>query len=360
MPHSTRRQFLATSAAGAFIAHPLMATTGQSAGPIRIGQIGTKHAHASGKIGTLRKYPELFEIVGVTEADADQRKRMQESSTYGGLNWMTEAELLRTDGLEAIAVETHIDELLATAERSVAAGKHVHLDKPAGTSMKQFRRICKSADDQNLMIQMGYMFRSNPAFQFMFNAVRQGWLGDIFQVHGEMSKKVDDARRPEFARYRGGSMFELGCHIIDAVVTVLGPPENVSAFNRNTRPDFDNLMDTCLTVFEYPQATATIRSSVCEVAGFRRRQFIVCGTKGTIVISPLEPFQLTLTLESEAGGYIRGTHTVKLPASTGRYDGDFKYFAAVIRGDESAVYTTKHDLAVQETILRASEMPLDT
>jgi predicted dehydrogenase len=359
MPHSTRREFLAASAAGAFIAQPLKAATGQSAGPIRIGQIGTKHAHASGKMGTLRKYPELFEIVGVTEADADQRKRMQESSTYRGLNWITEAELLKTDGLEAIAVETHIDELLATAERCVTAGKHVHLDKPAGTSMKQFRRICKSADDQDLMIQMGYMFRSNPAFQFMFNAVRQGWLGDIFQVHCEMSKKVDNATRKELAQYRGGSMFELGCHIIDAVVTVLGTPEKISAFNRNTRPDFDNLMDTCLAVFEYPRATATVRSSVCEVAGGRRRQFLVCGTKGTIVIRPLEPFQLTLTLESAAGEYKRGTHSVDLPASPGRYDDELRHFAAVIRGDKSSVYSTKHDLAVQEAILRASEMPLD-
>ena len=51
---------------------------------------------------------------------------------------------------------------------------------------------------------------------------------------------------------------------------------------------------------------------------------------------------------------------VKLTASTGRYDGDLKHFVAVIRGDESAVCTAKHDLAVQETILRASEMPCDT
>lgn len=360
MTAPSRRSFLAASTAGALITQPLIAAVNRSSGPIRVGQIGTRHAHASGKMAALRKFPKLFEVVGVTESDVEQRKRVQDSPTYRGLNWMTEAELLNTSGLEAVAVETHVDGLLDAAERCVAAGKHIHLDKPAGTSLSQFKRICTAADQQNLMIQMGYMFRSNPAFRFVFRAVREGWLGDIFQVHCEMSKKVNDATRGTLSQYRGGSMFELGCHVIDAVVTVLGPPKNVSAFNRNTRPDFDNLKDTCLAVFEYPNATATIRSSVCEVDGGRRRQFIVCGSKGTAVIRPLEPFRLSLTLESAAGDYQRGTHSIELPASTGRYDGDMQHFAAAIRGNEPAAYSTAHDLAVQTAILRASDMPLDS
>lgn len=359
MTSSSRRSFLAASAAGALIAQPLADAARRSQGPVRVGQIGTKHAHAGGKMATLRKFPELFEVIGVAESDVEQRKRMQDSPTCRGLQWMTEAELLSVDGLEAVAVETHVDGLLDAAERCVAAGKHIHLDKPAGTSLSQFRRICRMADEQQLIIQMGYMFRSNAAFRFLFQAVREGWLGEVFQVHCEMSKKINDATRGPLSRYRGGSMFELGCHLIDAVVTVLGPPEHVSAFNRNTRPDFDSLQDSCLAVFEYPRATASIRSSLCEVDGGRRRQFVACGSKGTIVIRPLEPYRLSLTLESDTGDYRRGTHVIELPASTGRYDGDLQHFAAAIRGNEPAEYSTAHDLAVQEAVLRASEMPLD-
>ncbi len=358
MSTASRRSFLAASAAGALASGSLSAATRATAGPIRVGQIGTKHAHASGKIATFRKFPELFEVVGVVEADTERRRQVQDARPWSGLNWMTEEELLNTPGLEGVAVETEIDDLLATAERCIAAGKHIHLDKPAGTSLPHFRKVCAAADDQQLMIQMGYMYRSNPAFRFLFRAVREGWLGDVFQVHCEMSKKVNDGTRAELAAYPGGSMFELGCHLLDAVVTVLGAPQNVTSFNRNTRPDFDNLQDACLAVLEYPRATATVRSAVCEVEGFRRRQFVVCGTKGSIVIQPLEPFQLTLTLESAAGGYERGTRQVELPASTGRYDGDMQHFAAVIRGKEPAEYSTAHDLAVQEAILRAGDMPL--
>ena len=44
-------------------------------------------------------------------------------------------------------------------------------------------------------------------------------------------------------------MFELGCHIIDAVVTVLGKPTKVTAFNRQTFPDQDSLLDNCLIAY---------------------------------------------------------------------------------------------------------------
>ncbi|MCP4787917.1 MAG: Gfo/Idh/MocA family oxidoreductase [Fuerstiella sp.] len=327
-----------------------------SAEKIKVGQIGTKHAHASGKMATFRRFPDLFEVVGVVEADDSQRKRVENSKTYAGLNWMTQQQLLDVPELQAVAVETDIDSLLPVAEHCIAAGKHIHLDKPAGTSLPQFKRICEAADAQDLVIQMGYMFRSNAAFRFLFHAVRSGWLGDVFLLHCEMSKKVNDATRVQLSRYKGGSLFELGCHLIDAVVTVLGPPTKVNAFNRNTRPDHDKLMDNCLAVFEYPTATATVRSSVSEVEGFRRRQFHVCGTKGTISIQPLEPYRLQLTLEKDTAEYKRGTHEIELPASTGRYDGDFQHLARVIRGQQAPEYDTAHDLAVQKAVLEASEM----
>lgn len=351
---SSRRQFLSASSAlaAAQVLHAGEVPARNE--PISVGQIGTKHAHARGKMATFRKFPELFRVVGVVEDDREQRERMKENPAYKDLRWMDADDLLGTAGLKGVAVETDIDQLLPTAERCLQAGQHIHLDKPAGTSLPDFRRVCALADQKNLMIQMGYMFRSNPAFRFVFRAVREGWLGDVFQVHCEMSKKINDDTRGRLSRFAGGSMFELGCHLIDAVVTVLGAPQSVTPFLKNTRPDFDTLRDTCLAVFDYPQATATIRSSLCEVEGGRRRQFVVCGTRGTIVIQPLEPFRLSLTLEANAGKYRRGTHAINLPVRDGRYDGDMHQFAGVIRGEESAEYSTAHDLAVQEAVLRAS------
>ena len=360
MSTMNRRNFASHSLA---IAAPLLLASPNSANAqaaakskIRVGQIGTKHAHASGKMDAVRKLSDHFEVVGVVEPDAQQCASVDNSATYRGVPWMTTEELLAQPGLQLVLVETDIDQLLSTAEQCLTAGKHIHLDKPAGASMDHWRRVLALAAERKLLVQLGYMFRSNPAFQFMFDAAKNGWLGEIFEIHGVISKQLDVADRAELARYRGGSMFELGCHLIDAVVKLLGKPTRVTGFNRNTQPQLDELNDNCLALFDYPRATATIRSSLVEVNGGRRRQFTVCGTQGTIEIEPLEPPQLTLTLDRPQGKFRKGTQVVELPPMTGRYDGDLLSFASAIRGERVYDYPLEHDEIVQACVLQASGM----
>lgn len=358
MKLSDRRSFLATSA-GLVLAGGSALATPQLPRAVRVAQIGTRHAHASGKMATFRKYPDIFEVVGYAEPDPQQLDRVRSQAAYDGLPVLPVDRLLATKDLDIVAVETDIDQLLPTAERCIQAGCHIHLDKPAGTSLPHFRRICQQADAAGLAIQLGYMFRGNPAFRYLFDAVNAGWLGDVFHIHCEMSKKIPASARAGLARFPGGSMFELGCHLIDAVVRILGAPASVTPFLKKTQPERDSLNDNCLAVFDYPGATASIRSSVVEYNGGRRRQFVVCGSQGTIVIRPLEPFHLTISLEQPAGDLPRGTHEVKLDAAGGRYDYNLLHLAAVAAGTEPQQYKRDHDLAVQKAVLQASGMPVE-
>lgn len=363
--HLTRRQFQrgAASLAGSCALGAISSRAAHGAGKggkIKIGQIGTAHSHAAGKLEAIRKLADDYELVGVVEADSQRRKRAEGRGPYQGLAWMSEEQLLATPGLEAVDVETPTLDLVPTAMRAVAAGKHVHLDKPPGISLASFHRLLDEAQRRRLTIQMGYMLRYNPAFQLCFEAVREGWLGEIFEVHAVMSKQLGAADRRRLLEYPGGSMLELGCHVIDAVVTVLGKPDRVTPHVRQTRTDLDDLADNQLAVFDYPQATATVRSSMVEVDGGARRQFVVCGTQGTFEIKPLEPPEATLSLAKACGPYRKGRQTLSLPKMTGRYDGEFADLAAVIRGQKALAWTPEHDLAVHETVLRASGLPLDS
>ena len=357
---TTRRHFVKTTvSAPAVLTLAGLAEAGPTKqAPIRVGQIGTKHAHASGHIKTIRKYPQHFEVVGVVEPDTRRRDEVGQDDDYRGLKWMTEEELLNTPELEAVAVETEVRDLLATAQRCVDAGLHIHLDKPAGDTLSDLERLHATAASKGLTIQMGYMFRYNPAFRFIFQAARDGWLGEIFEVHGVISKKIGADSRIKLTEFAGGSMFELGCHLMDPLLHLMGVPDRVTGYIRHTRPEQDELADNTLAVLEYPKATATIRSAVVEVDGGRRRQFVVCGDEGTAVIRPLEPPRLELTLEKTRGPYRKGTQVVELPKSAGRYDGGWLDLAKVIRGQKKHDFSHEHDLAVQRALLSACEMPL--
>ncbi len=350
----SRRDFLLTTAAASLA--PFIAR-GAEKPRIRIGQIGTAHAHAAGKMDTMRASAD-FEVVGVVEPDDARRARLEDSKTYTGIPWMTDEQLLNTPGLQAVAVETAVRDLVVTGARCIAAGKHIHLDKPAGETLPLFKELLDDATRRKLTVQMGYMFRYNPAFQLCFQLVRDGALGEVFSIDTTMSKLLGASERLILSEYGGGSMFELGGHIIDPVVHILGRPQKVTPFARHNSSIDDGWPDNQLAVFEYPKATVTVRSAMVEVEGGPRRQFVLCGTKGTFDIRPLEPAAARLALDAPRGEFKKGYQDLKFPKSGGRYDGDFVEFAQVIRGEKAFPFSPAHDLAVQETLLLASGLPL--
>ena len=355
---SNRRHFVQTVSGGialsALGSRLLSAPTQENKPRIKVGQIGTSHAHAS-KLAVYRQSPD-YEVVGIVEPDAERRKLAESQATYRDLNWMTAEQLLNVPGLQAVLVETEVRDLLSTAETCVAAGKHVHIDKPAGESLPHFARILDLATKQNLLVQMGYMFRYNPGVVLLREFLKHGWLGEIFEVHTVMSKVVDPVSRRGLAEYPGGIMFELGCHVIDLVIGVLGAPEKVTAFPRRVSSEQDGLQDSMLAVLEYPRATATVRSSAIEIDGGERRHLVVCGTEGTFHIQPLDNPSARVTLAKPQGQYLKGSQTVTFPKYV-RYIDDAADMAKIIRGEKPSDFSAEHDLNVQTCLLQASGIP---
>jgi len=324
---------------------------------IRIGQIGTSHPHAAGKLAAIRGLDDIFELVGVVEPNEVQRKKIAGKDVYRDVTWMSQSDLLNSD-VAAIAVETRVSQLVPTAMQCLAAGKHIHLDKPAGSSLPACRAMHKQAELKDLTIQMGYMLRYNPAFVLLFDIVKKGWLGRITEVTAEMGKLANDSLRQELSEFSGGGMFELACHLIDAMVTILGRPEKITAHNRSSYPDKDTFLDNQLAVFDYPHAIATIRCNHIDPFGFPRRHFNVVGEQGTFQIAPLEPPKVRLALDRPRGQFKKGFQDIEMPTSVGRYDAEFKDLANVIQGKKKLAWDSEHDVTVQESVLLASGIKL--
>ncbi len=270
-----RRAFLLACGSTAFAA--------SGSARLRIGQIGTEHAHAAGKMAAMRALPELWEVVGVAGEKG-----------YEGVPLMTEAQLLSTPDLKAVAVETRMEASCATALRCIEAGKHVHLDKPGALKHDEFKSMRLEAEKRGLTVQMGYMLRYNPAFELLFQAVREGWLGEITEIDAAMGKLGDAKQRGIIGALQGGGLFELGCHVIDAVTTILGKPQSVTAFSTPTKDD--GVKDNQMAVLQYAKATAVVRVNHADPFGGPRRRFNVTGTEGTFEFLPMECGKVILSL----------------------------------------------------------------
>jgi predicted dehydrogenase len=370
MASCSRRTFLAASgftAAGAALTAGLPAAADDGASlrrkPIKIGQIGTGNQHAY-KLGTLRKLTELFEVVGVADDDAVFRAKAQKSEVFSGLAWMTPDELLAVPGLQAVAVETEEHVPIPAALRCIRAGKHIHLDKPCGESLPAFKRMLDEAEARRLTVQVGYVYRNNPAVQFCIKAVKEGLLGTVFDLDAAMGRFDGEPYRALIKTYQGGIQYILACHLIDLVVTLMGAPEKISPFQRRTRAD--GVLDNGLAVFEFSGGRlATVRTTINEAQGFQSRRLKVMGDKGTITIEPLESKGnmsggvLRLALEEDRGGFKKGVQTVEMPPAKDRYEDQWREFAAVVNGEMASPYTYAHDYLVHKCHLQACGLPLD-
>lgn len=328
-----RRSFLLACGTTAFAA-------GNDA-KLRIGQIGTEHAHAAGKMEAMRSLTDLWEVVGVTGPKG-----------YDGVKTLTVEELLATPDLKAVAVETTIEASCEMARRCIEAGKHVHLDKPGALNHDEFKSMRLEAEKRGLTVQMGYMLRYNPAFALLFQAVREGWLGEITEIDAAMGKLADARVLKQIGALAGGGLFELGGHVIDAVMTILGKPAAVTAFSTPTRDD--GVQDNQMAVLKYAKATAVIRCNHADPFGGPRRRFNVTGTEGTFEIVPLESGKVNLSLTKARGSYKKGVQSIQLDVPKDRYAGEFTDLAKVVRGEKKLAWDAAHDIAVHETLLRAS------
>jgi predicted dehydrogenase len=342
---------------------------------IKYAQVGTGHSHAAGKMDAVRRLADLYEVVGYAEADPELAARAARSKTYEGLPRLTEEELLSRADVQVVGIETRMAVSSMWAERAIAAGKHIHLDKPGALLHGNFSRMRREAEKRRLIVQMGYMLRYNPAFELLFRAVRAGALGEILEIDCAMGKLASAAMRHELAEIPGGGMFELACHIIDVAVTLLGTPNRVAAFTKRTRASLfatpttatasssldkelpgDNAADNQLAVLEYDKATATIRCNHADPFGGPRRRFAVAGTKGAMEIVPLESGRCRLMLSEPFEVYKKGDQSFTLNVPPGRYDGEFADLARVVRGEKKLAWDANHDIAVHETVLRAADI----
>lgn len=324
---------------------------------ISIAQIGTSHGHAT-KISVYRK-SEDYEVVGIVESNPARQKQVQDLPAFRGLKWLSIDQVLNDSSVDAVLIESDVRDSLAIAERCILANKHVHLDKPAGESLQHLSKILDLAKQRQRFVQMGYMYRFNPGWLLLKQLHSKGYLGEIFEVQAVMSKVIGNEDRKSLATYPGGTMFELGCHLIDLLVDLLGTPTKINSFPRHSGNHSDTLMDNMLAVFEYPKAVASIKSSALEVEGFARRHFTVCGTQGTFHIQPLDQPKVILSLDQPREGYVKGTQEISFSNPFERYVADAAEMVQVLRGESTPRYSYEHDLAVQRAVLLASNLSIE-
>ncbi len=319
---------------------------------IKIGQIGIGHNHGEAKMLAVRKFPELFEVVGYSEENEEWVKKRGNNEGYRDLERLSIDEIIKES--DAVLIETDVWDLTEVAQKCIDAGKHIHMDKPGSGTLAEYKHMLDTAKNKNLVVQLAYMYRYNPAIQKCIELINEGKLGELYSINAEMSTFHPIDYKKWLTNFGGGIMYILGCHLIDLIVYIMGKPDRVHSFFKHTNLDGIDFADNNLAVMEYEKALARVFVSSVEVNGFGRRQFMVSGSKGTVNICPLErPITMSYS-DTEIADKTYEDRKILLPFEDntfhGRYDLMMKDFYAYITGEKQNPFTYEHEYAVQKVL----------
>lgn len=321
---------------------------------LKIGQIGIGHNH-SDKLKVIKRHPELFELVGYAEENEEWVARRGESPTFVDVPRLSVEEVIERS--DAILVETDVWNLTKTAQLCVDAGKHIHMDKPASGTVEEYRHLLETAKKKNLVVQLGYMYRYNPAVLKLFEMVKNGELGDISAIDAQMSIPHSDKYRAWLRNFKGGDLYIFGSHLIDLIVYLLGKPNQVLSSVVSSGKNGVESPDLTAAMLVYDHAIARVFSSSVEWDGWARRCFSVAGSLGTAHIQPMEVPTVMTFAPCHEGTTLRTdlaqTIEVDQQPNSHRYDSMLLAFHDYITGKAENPFSYEHDLTVHEVINEA-------
>ncbi len=252
---------------------------------IKIGQIGAEHDHAGEIMRTLKKFPEVFDLVGFAVPEGE---KIAAPKQYEGVPQMSVEELLATPGLQAVTVETYELNLTKYAKMAVDRGLAVHMDKPGGSELSDYEELIAAVKEKGVVFHTGYMYRYNPAVLKLKERIENGELGEIYSVEAHMDCGHSAAKRQWLGAFPGGMMFFLGCHLVDMAILLRGFPEEIVPYNASTGIGGVTAPDYGFAVLKYPNGVSFVKTCAAEVGGYMRRQLVVTGSKGSVQLLPFE------------------------------------------------------------------------
>lgn len=324
---------------------------------IKIAQIGTsKNSHGNMIWNSLIKQSELFEIAGYAFPENEREKFPNQAKEFEGYREMTVEEILNDPQIEAVACETEEIYLTKYALMAAEAGKHIHMEKPGGENLAEFEKLIALVKSKNLTFTTGYMYRFNPKIKEALEKVKRGELGEIYSVEAHMDCPHPLENRRWLGSFRGGMMFFLGCHLIDLIYQIQGEPQEVIPLNCTTEASVGAAKDYGMVIFRYKNGISFAKTCANEIGGFLRRQLVICGTKGTIELKPLEIVtdggQYTVMKENyDTAWFDEGIVTES--ELYDRYDDMMKNFAEIVRGEKQNSYSYDYELNLYRLIQKA-------
>jgi predicted dehydrogenase len=163
-------------------------------------------------------------LVGVTDTAEPAATRL--AGEFGVPACRDVDELLAFAPDVVVVAVTH-DHLASLAERALAAGAHVLVEKPAALSVAQVDQLADAATASGRLVKVGFNHRFHPGIERCAHEVLSGAHGELMHVRGRYGHGgrlgYEQEWRTQPSRSGGGELIDQGMHLLDLVHWLAGP-----------------------------------------------------------------------------------------------------------------------------------------
>ncbi|AXK72825.1 oxidoreductase [Lysobacter sp. TY2-98] len=168
------------------------------------------------------------------------------------------------------------------ARAALQAGKHVVVDKPMTPRLEEATDLVRLAHANGRLLAVFHNRRWDSDFLSVREAIRKGAVGDVWHLESRIERFRPEVRdrwreRPGPA---GGLWWDLGPHVVDQALVLLGWPDTVQASFAMQRAGAST-DDWAHVVLGFGERRAVLHTSMTAAASGAR--FVVHGRAGTLV-----------------------------------------------------------------------------
>jgi len=228
---------------------------------------------------------EETELVAVCDVNAERAKKAAEQ--FGVKGYTSVGKMLKIKDIEAVTICTWSTDLAKEALKALKARKHVLVEKPMATNVKQAKKMLEIAEKEGLHLSVGFLMRFIPGLRYIKKAIEDKAIGDLVCATAkrvsQWPERIGDV----------GVVKDLAIHDID-VVRYLSSEDPISVYAKAgsmKHRRFEDYAQIMLT-FEGGR-TAFIESN--WLTPYKTRTLVVTGSEA---IMKLDYITQELTIEN--------------------------------------------------------------
>lgn len=253
-------------------------------GKINVGLLGYGFAGQVFHAPLINADPSL-NLYAIVERRGDKAVRH-----YPGIRvYRNSEELLQDPTVDLAVVATPNSSHFELAREALMAGKHVVVDKPFTPTSAEARSLIELSQKQQRVLSVYQNRRWDGDFRTIRALVKGGILGEILEYEAHYDRfraEVNHEAWRESGELGSGMLFDLGSHLIDQALVLLGWPDTVTADLRVQR-EGGQAVDNFEVVLAYPHLKATLKAGM-----FVREpgpRFTLQGRKGSFLKYGFDP-----------------------------------------------------------------------